>query len=325
MTSARERSSLNVMSPRWLLLLVLACGTSKSGHDETKQGTHGGSGVASGSADRSPARRVVELPEPKVALPKELAFELLDAGAEGARRTALRYALAAEPSHYVIRTELTTRELDGGIWRAPSKLPALITALDVGVDRDGNASWQPIRGSLDGSASATAQAYLGPWDALAGRSFGLPLDARGRLTTAVDHDDPSEELVQRLLATAVPLPEQAIGEGAKWRVVTALRQQSAVLRQTATYTLVSARAPWKIAVDIQRLAETQRIGDVELVAIVRRLTGTVEVDPTRPLPIAGTLEVKSTVHVRRGSSENIVEDTGRVKLERSPGISSTSR
>jgi hypothetical protein len=311
------------MSPRWLLLLVVACGTNRSGHDETKQGAQAGSAASSGSAAGSNTRRVVELPEPEVALPKELAFELLEAGADG--RTALRYALAAEKSHYVIRTELTTRELDGGVWGAPSKLPALITALDVGVERDRRTSWQPAQGSLDGAASPAAQAYLEPWNALAGRAFDVPLDVRGRLTAPVDHDAASEELVQRLLATVVPLPEQPIGVGARWRVVTALRQQSAVLKQTATYTLVSAQRPWKIAVDIQRLAESQRFGDVELVAIVRRLTGTVEVDPQRPLPVAGTLEVKSTVHVRSGNRENIVEDTGSVKIERKAGTSSTSR
>lgn len=325
MTSARDRSSLREMSPRWLLLLAVACGTSKSGHDEGKQGAQAGSAAPSGSAAGSNARRVVELPEPDVALPKELAFELLDAGAEGDRRSALRYALAAETSHYAIRTELTTRELDGGVWRAPSKLPALITVLDVGVERDGRTSWQPVKASLDGAASPAAEAYLEPWNALAGRTFDVPLDVRGRLTTAVDHDASSEELAQRLLATAVPLPEQPIGAGARWRVVTALRQQSAVIKQTATYTLVSAQRPWKIAVDIQRLAEPLRLGDVELIAIVRRLTGTVEIDPAWPLPVAGTLEVKSTVHVRRGSRENIVEDTGSVKIERTAGTSSTSR
>jgi hypothetical protein len=311
------------MSPRWLLVLVVACGTSKSGHDEPKQVKKAGSD-AIGSAEGSNTPRVVELPEPEVALPKELAAELLDAGAEE-HRSALRYALAADTSHYVVRTELTTRELDGGAWRAPTKLPAIVTPLDVGVARAGGASWQPLAGSIDGRADVTAQGYLAPWNTLAGHAFAIPLDPRGRLTAPVDHDASSDEMVQRLLAMAVPLPSEPIGEGAKWRVVTALRQQAAVIKQTATYTLVSARRPWKIAVDIQRLAEPQRFGDVELVAIVRRLTGTVEVDPARPLPVAGTLDVKSTVHVRRGNRENIVEDTGTVKLERKAGTSSISR
>lgn len=300
------------MTLRWLTVLLIACGTSGSERNDKAAG--------SGSARPTPSR-TIELPEPAIVLPRELAFEVLEAGR--GERVALRYALGASTSDFVTRTKLTSRELANGTWSEPGKLPAIVTPLGVVVEGGGRTTMRPRAGSIDGSPGAAASAYLASWEALAGTSFVVTLDARGRLGTLGDHDAASDELVQRLLATLVPVPDEAIGEGARWRVVTALRQQSAVLKQTATYTLVSRAAPWKIDVDIQRLAEPQRIGDVELVAIVRRLRGTLEIDPARPFARRGTLEVESTVHVRSNGRESIVEDTGSIELE--TRTSSTSR
>jgi hypothetical protein len=282
------------MTLRWLtVLLLIACGTSKSERDKK---------VADKPATTATTPRPVEIAEPAIKLPRELAFEVLDPGK--GERAALRYALEAANSTFVTRIALTSRELVDGTWRDASKQPVQIIELSVAVDPSGALTVRPLSGAVDAS--------------ILDKSFALTLDARGRLGNV--HDVSSDELVQRLLATVIPVPDEPVGDGARWRVVTALRQQQAVLKQTATYTLVSRRPTWKIAVDIQRLAEPQRIGDVELVAIVRKLAGTVEIDPTRPLPKTGKLSVESTVHVRGVGAtpvENIVEDTGSIELSTS--------
>lgn len=307
------------MTWRWIVVLLVACGTSTSerdGKDTGKQPSAQSTTPSTPTRPPLPATppRVVQIPEPAIALPRELAFEVLAPGK--GKRAALRYAPEiGDASRFVLRTALTSRELVEGTWIGPTKLPAIVTPFDVTVETTERVRVEPRAGRIDGQTSATADAYLAAWSALVDRSFAIGLDARARVTGPADADAGSDDLVQRLLATAVPVPEQPIGVGARWRVVTALRQQSAVLKQTATYTLVSrTNRRWKVAVDIQRLAERQQIGSTELVAIVRRLQGTVEIDPTKLLPAAGKLSVQSTVHVREGERESIVEDTGSIEL-----------
>lgn len=309
------------MTWRWTLVLLVACGTSKSERDDKEVGARSPAPEVTSqrpSTQAPPTQptppRVVQIPEPAIVLPRELAFEVLERGR--GKPVALRYAAkAGDTSRFVMRTELTSRELAGGTWQGPNKLPAILTPFDVTVESGQRIRVEPRTGEIDGKASAHADAYLAGWAAIVDRAFAIEVDARARVAGVADRDAGADEIVQRLLATAVPVPEEPIGEGARWRVVTALRQQSAVLKQTATYTLVSrTNRRWKIAVDIQRLAERQQIGSTELVAIVRRLQGTVEIDPGQPLPTLGKLSVQSTVHVREGDRETIVEDTGTIAL-----------
>ena len=65
----------------------------------------------------------------------------------------------------------------------------------------------------------------------------------------------------------MPLPDKPIGAGATWKVVTILREGHAYVKQTATYKLASAPSatgPWKIDVEIKRIAEEQRIEDARM-------------------------------------------------------------
>ena len=109
-----------------------------------------------------------------------------------------------------------------------------------------------------------------------------------------------------MLVLAIPLPEEPVGVGAKWRVATVLRQHPAIVKQVATYTLVARTAKrWKIAVDIERHGEEQVVFDRRCRPARSRpsscspvtLEGTLEVDPAQPLP-TGTLTAKSMLHVR---------------------------
>jgi len=276
----------------WIALLLVACGTrtpERDRHEPTRDKSAATSPVAAAPTPAS-APRTVEISEPPIALPRELAFELLEPG-KGAR-APLRYAFEAGTLRFVTRTELTSRELVDGTWREPATAQPSTSELGVNVERDGRVVMRAANAS----------------------DLAITLDARGRTPELATHASAAEDVVQRMLATVVPLPEQPVGLGARWRVVTALRQQGAVLKQTATYTLAARDSRWTIAVDVQRLAEPQRVMGVELVAIVRRLQGTFELDPTRPFPRTGTLAVTSTVHARTGSRETIVEDTGTIEL-----------
>lgn len=191
-----------------------------------------------------------------------------------------------------------------------------------------------LAAEVAGGATPITDQYVAGWNAIADRRVSIALDDRGQLGAITFPDDPAakpsaqtDELAQRLLGTLVPLPEEPIGAGASWRVVTVLRQRPAVVKQTATYKLVKRdAAAWTIEVEVARIGEPQTLIDpaipadtsIELVTLVRKLRGTIVVDPTLPFG-TGELAVESTMHLRvqskgRGAAEEILEDTGTIRL-----------
>jgi hypothetical protein len=137
-----------------------------------------------------------------------------------------------------------------------------------------------------------------------------------------------DELSQRLLGVAVPLPSVPIGVGARWRAVTVLRQGLGVVKQTASYELIGQDGPsLTLTVDIKRVAEEQRVAapgmppgtTVDLVALFRRVTGRLEVRLDEALPIRGDLTIEARSHQRihpptGAGTEIVTEDLGELSL-----------
>lgn len=277
------------------------------------------------------------LPEPALRLPFRESFTLKSAGA--APREPARYALRAEERRYTVTAELRGRSLQGGAAAAPVQAPRFhetfaIRALPPATT-GGRLRWrgEPIR--VDGDAGA-ARPYVARWqELLAGRraQLDLPRDAPWTIVFAEDplqrDSQPEiEELTQRLLGYVVPLPDEAIGRGARWTVVTVLRQGGAAVKQTAKYELLErAGGRLTLAVDLRRVAEEQRVARpglpegsaLDLVAMFRAVTGRVEVDLGAPLPVRGELEIEVRTHqrLRQASgaiTEAIDEDLGTMSL-----------
>jgi hypothetical protein len=279
-----------------------------------------------------PPSGIVHFEEPKIELPKQESFELLDAGT--GEKAPLRYELAAGALTYPIATKLRSRQLANGTWGKPVDMPAISDGFTVNVAPGKPLAVRALEGSV-ATPSKEADAYLATWRTIEKRVISVKLDARGQLGGVSFADDPDnkasqrprDELYARLLALAIPLPEEPVGVGAKWRVATVLRQHPAIVKQVATYTLVSrAASKWKIAVEIQRHGEEQTVFDPALpkgasatiVALFRKLEGTLDLDATQPLP-TGTLAAQSTLHVRIALpstqvSEQIFDDTGTVSI-----------
>jgi hypothetical protein len=276
---------------------------------------------------------VERLPQPVVDLPKQHSFRLLDPGK--GELAALRYAVGEGEATTRIEMSLTSRHMDDGTWSATQTLPAIRTALAVASTGSGQLRARPLAGEVVGTATPEALAYLAGWKASENRRLTIGFDARGQLGAIAFADDPTgarsrdaiDDLTQRLLSIVVPVPEEPVGVGASWRVVTALRQHPVVVKQTATYTLLARTAQgWKVGIDLQRIGETQTITDpavakdamVDLVALVRRYKGTLEVARDRALP-TGTIEIESSMHVRMQPRsgpvvEKMLEDKGTVAL-----------
>jgi hypothetical protein len=273
---------------------------------------------------------------PAIDLPRLESFQLLDAGA--GPRAVLRYQLAAGARSFLAQTTLSSRHLEQGAFTAPARLPAIRDgfAITVAAEHAGQLALRALPGEA-ATASAEADAYLASWrKLLQNRRMTATVDDRGQVATLGFNDDPTgtrsaqarDDLAQRLLSTIVPLPAEPVGAGARWRVVTILKQGPAFAKQTATYTLIAPGAVWRVHVKLQRVAEEQRLEDpalpagttADLIAMFRAFEGDVEVDPTQAMITRGTLTIESRLHVKLtaagqpAAQEQLFEDTGSVVL-----------
>jgi hypothetical protein len=330
-----------------LLLVLAACNSSPH---KAQPGSGSGSGLAMPHVQQiAPPGYEARMEVPAIEVPKQELFELLDAG-KGAR-TVLRYTLGGDHEQHA-ETQLSERTRDAGKLGPAVTLPAIRDGLAAAFAGD-VATLRPLPAEFTGT-SAPAEQYVAGWRAqLQNRRVDVTFDTRGQFTTIAFKDDPTnqrsahakDELVQRLLATTVPLPDAAVGAGASWRVITVLRQGPAYIKQTATYTLIESPGSagvrsdaqrrgdkiekathlWKIKVKLLRVGEEQTLFDpalprgtrIDLIAIFRLLEGTVEIDPRSPLFAAGSLTIESRVHAKvalpgKPAVEQFVEDLGSV-------------
>ena len=280
--------------------------------------------------------------EPKIDLPKQESFTLLDPGK--GERAVLRYALAAGSVAFLAQTTLSTRRLNQGVFTKPVELPLIRDGFGItfAAERPGVLALLPLPGE-SAKPSLDADSYLMPWRSmLQNRRITLSFDDRGGFSSVVFNDDPTntrsakarDELIQRLLTLIVPVPVEPVAPGASWRVVTILRQGPIYAKQTATFTLGARSATsWKLHAKLQRVGEEQRISEpsppgtpattVDLIALFRVLEGDIEVDPRQPLIVGGSFAVESRLHVKvqtpgQATTEQIFEDTGTVAFSRQP-------
>jgi hypothetical protein len=282
-------------------------------------------------------------PEPPAEMPRELRFQLLEPGK--GKRARLRYRGGGAARELPARAVVTTHAYADGTWSDELTLAPVRDGFGISVDPAGAPGaylvhLRPLAATVDGAgatpaALAAAEGFVTRWRSLLEkRRADVTIDARGRLTAAVFLDDPAagqsdarDELVQRWLGLAVPLPEEPVAPGARWRVVTLLRTGGAVVRQNALYTLVSAGdAEWTVEVSAERIGQPQDISipgvagsPGELVALRRVVTGTFTLAPADPLPLRGTLTAEVSTHARfrlpgGRSSERYTDDRATITL-----------
>ena len=253
-------------------------------------------------------------------VPRQEPVVLAGAGAEP--RAPLRYALARGTTQRIeLETRAKGRQLSGSSWSEVVELPVMTTAFTIATGESGAVVVEASAGPAEGA-----------WALVAGRAFQLVADEQLRFGGLSFADGGPigrailDEAAQRLLALAVPVPTEPVGIGATWRVVTLLRQRPALVKQTATYTLLAREASrWTIGVELARVAEPQTAEDpglpadtaVDVVALVVRISGQLHVDPSRAFP-AGTLATSSTLHIKVRSStavaEQMFEDESRIEI-----------
>ena len=318
----------------WLVVIALAACSERPSPSAGK-GT--GAGTGSGSAQMpsvkhyTPERTTIE--SPPIVLPKQESFRLIAKG-KGPKAT-LRYPPLAAQVEHRLETKLVSRQLEGAAFSKPVTLPPIRDGFLIQPIADKPLLFRPLAVALGGPTHPLAEQYIASWKAkLQDRRISVALDVRGQLGAIIFNDDPAnqrsgpakDELVQRLLAMAVPVPTEPVAVGAKWDVVTVLRQGPIYVRQTGTYTLTSrTKTAWKLHVKLLRVAEEQRVTDpslpkgvtADLIALFRVLEGDVEIEPHWPLVARGSYSIESRMHAKlqapgQPAVEQITEDTGTV-------------
>ncbi len=327
---------------------MLACALACAGCKGNGKGKPADKPAAADAGPTGPSMRSVPPsptvfpPEPPPEMPRELRFQLLEPGK--GKRVLLRYRGGGTARELAARAVVTTHAYADGTWSDEMTLAPVREGFGVTVDPGAGGAFlvhlRPLAATVEGNgatpaALAAAEGFVTRWRSLLEkRRADVTIDARGRLTAAVFLDDPAagqsdarDELVQRWLGLAVPLPEEPVAPGARWRVVTLLRTGGAVIRQNALYTLVSAGdAGWTVEVSAERIGQPQDISipgvagsPGELVALRRMVTGTVTLAPSDPLPLRGTLTAEVSTHARfrlpgGRSSERYTDDRATITL-----------
>jgi hypothetical protein len=187
-------------------------------------------------------------------------------------------------------------------------------------------------------------------DQVQGRRASATIDARGRIEVLepVAGGEPRpgvytrQEMLQILAESVVPLPEERVGVGARWQVTMLMRRGAGMINQVATYELLAVDehgqngpsgqggAPsspsWRIRATIAQDGEHQALSapelpsgvSAELLALLWRAEGELEVSPRSLTPRSGQLSIEYRVHSRLNSGglplDLLLESKGAIEL-----------
>jgi hypothetical protein len=275
--------------------------------------------VASGTTNASEAK-----PEAKVATPTSSGpLKLLSAGAEP--RKALRlHPAAGDKQKLVLNTKvaLDMKMSDGQ--PSPIKLPSTSATLDIPVEitvkevsGKGDISYEVALGDTSaaeepaGGAAPAAKAQKSPVGGIKGLSATGTISSHG-FSKGIDFKappgaDPQIHMLLDLLKDVfiqlvTPLPEEAVGQGAKWEVKAPVQSHSIKIDQTANYELVSVEGEtYKTkSTSTQRAGPNQKIDNpimpgmkVDLTKWTAKGTNEFGLDAGKLMPSSGTMELHS--------------------------------
>jgi hypothetical protein len=292
------------------------------------------------SAPRGSAT-AVDLPAPRVR-----SFELLAPGK--APRQVLRYGTETGERLLTVAVRVDTHEYADEKWTPWATLPEMRYGLALGREAGQPALTvrgldveiaQPAAAAPDVAAYVTrvteemTQRYRSQ---VQGRRASATIDARGRIelveSTAGSEPAPGphtrREMLQILAESVVPLPEEPVGVGARWQVTMLLGRGAAVVNQVATYELlgIEKSGTWRIRATLAQDGEHQMVTapelpagvTAELVALVWRAEGELQVSPSALTPLAGKLAVEYRVHSRldggKRRQEFLLDSKGEIEL-----------
>ena len=114
-----------------------------------------------------------------------------------------------------------------------------------------------------------------------------------------------EQMKETLSRVAAPLPEEAVGVGAKWEVKMPIKSQGITITQTAVYQLATMEGErLSTKVTVTQTAANQKVENPSMPAVKLDLTkmngtggGDVIFELDKVVPLAGTMEMHSELEM----------------------------
>jgi hypothetical protein len=276
--------------------------------------------VASGTTNASEAK-----PETKVATPTSSGpLKLLGAGAEP--RKALRlHPTPGDKQTLSLHAKVALETKMGDVQPPPIKLPSTAATLDIAVDitvkdvsnkgdityevalGDASAAEEPAAGAPP-AAKAKKSALAGVKGMSATGTVSSHGFSKGFDFKAPPGTDPQTRLFMDLMKDVfvqlmTPLPEEAVGPGAKWEVKAPIQSHGIKVDQTATYELVSVEGEnLRTKSTSTQRAANQKIDNpimpgmkVDLTKWTGKGTSELGLDAGKLMPSSGTMELHSEI------------------------------
>jgi hypothetical protein len=261
--------------------------------------------ISAAKSEGSPDKKAASAAGPQV--------KLLEAGAEP--RKAFRWH--AKPGDKQTGTITLKISLDMGLGQ-PMKLPAMNMTMEFtvkSVSPNGDISYESTTKDATVAEDADtmpqiAEAMKASINTLKGVSGSSTISARGiNLRTEMKIPpgaDPQtrqsiEQTKESLSSMAVPLPEEAIGPGAKWEVKQQVKSEGMTIDQTTTCELVSVEGDrLNLKSSIAQHAANQKVQNPAMPALkldLKKLTGSgsgnVTIDLAQIFPVDGSFDQHS--------------------------------
>jgi hypothetical protein len=271
--------------------------------------------------------------------------KLLDAGAEP--RTQLRlHPKSGDKQVLQMSMQPTMEAKIGEMANPPVKMPAMKVILELTVkdiSGDGITSYQIVFTDAtvvaapggDPQMAEAIKSAMGTLKGLSGSGtvsnrgfnkgteFKVPADSNPAMRQAL------EQMKDMFAHLAIPLPEEAIGAGAKWEARSKVKSQGVTLDQTATYELASLdgeRAAIKSS--IAQHAANQKVQNpmvpgmqADLTTMDATVKGDMSLLLTQVLPSSGTLSFHSEVNM----SMNMGPQTQPIMMKADVAVSLNSK
>ena len=262
---------------------------------------------------------------PTTAVKKEAApapkspVKLLDAGSEP--RTALLLHPGVGDKQAMIMTLKMAMTMSAAGKEMPTMdMPAMLITMDIGVKdiaASGDITYEMVfsdatvaadtntmpaiadamKASLAGIRGLTGTGRMSDHGIVKGVEMKLPATADPQLKQTLD------QMKESFTSSSTPLPEEAVGPGAKWEYQTRLKSQGMTIDQTINYELVSREGDrLTLRSILTQNAASQKIQNpampglkVDLEKMTGTGTGSSTFDLARIMPLTGTLAEKMEV------------------------------
>lgn len=245
---------------------------------------------------------------------QEPTVKLLDAGSQP--RKVLRYHLKAGDKETMVMTMKMSMEMPGADAGQAMKIPAMSMPMDVTVQSvapNGDITYAMVMdepGVTDepGANPMVVQAMKGALATIKGLTVNGVVSDRG-VTRQVDMKLPADadpamrqsmdQMRENVSNMGAPLPQEAVGPGAKWEVKTHVNSGGIAIEQTATYELASLSGDrWSAKCTMVQSAGNQTIQNpsmgsakMNLLKLSSKGGGTINADLSRIVPLHGDMEM----------------------------------